>query len=144
MKIVMFSVSTISLLFLPFSAFSEENISPEQRPCFDLIEGWYAGDASKLDPIMHPSFIKKGVLKSPSTGETVTASHDKTEFIAAVAAPRDLYPESEWDISVKTVHLAGTIATVEVISRDLIDVCQLGKINGDWQIMNVIWTIRKD
>ncbi|MHA1544734.1 MAG: nuclear transport factor 2 family protein [Alphaproteobacteria bacterium] len=144
MKIVMISVSTISLLLLPFSAVSEENITPEQAPCFDLIAGWYGGDASKMAEFMHESFIKKGVLVSPSTGKTVTTSHDKEQFIAAVATERELSPKEEWDISAKTVHLRGNIATVEVQSRDLVDVCQVGKINGEWQIMNVIWTFRGD
>lgn len=144
MKIALFSLSTFSLLLLPFSAVSEETFTPEQAPCFDLIAGWYGGDASKMADFMHESFIKKGVLMSPSTGKTVTTSHDKDEFIAAVAAERELSPEEEWDISAKTVHLRGNIATVEVQSRDLVDVCQLGKINGEWQIMNVIWIFRGD
>ncbi len=144
MKTVFLSISTAALFLIPFSAAAEEQITEEQQPCHDLIAGWYGGDASKMGGFMHESFIKKGVLMSPSTGQTVTTSHDKAEFIAAVASERELSPEEEWDISVKTVHLKGDIATVEVISRDLVDVCQLGKIDGDWQIMNVIWTARED
>ena len=124
------TLSTVSLLVLPFSAVSEETITPEQQPCFDLIAGWYGGDASKMGDFMHESFIKKGVLVSPSTGETQTTFHDKTQFIAAVASERELSPKQEWDISVSTRHLSGDIATVEVVSRDLIDVCQLGNHRG--------------
>lgn len=142
MKNVLFSVSTLSLLLLPFSAVSEENTA-EQQPCFDLIAGWYGGDATKLDSLMHESFIKKGVLVSPSTGKTVTTSHDKQQFIDAVASPRELSPKEEWDISATTVQLKGNIATVEVVSRDLVDVCQLGKVDGDWIIFNVIWDFRE-
>lgn len=142
MKITLLSISVLSLSLLPFSAGLAEEITEEQRPCYDLIAGWYGGDASKMGDFMHESFIKKGVLEN-AEGKTVTTSHDKEQFMEAVASERELSPEAEWDINAKTVHLRGNIATVEVQSRDLVDVCQLGKIDGDWQIMNVIWIFRE-
>jgi hypothetical protein len=142
MKITLLTLSVLSLSLMPLSASQAEEITPEQQPCFDLIVGWYAGDARKMGNFMHESFIKKGVLRN-AQGKTVTTSHDKQQFIDAVASVRELTPPEGWDITAKTVHLRGDIATVEVQSRDLVDVCQLGNIDGEWQIMNVIWIFRE-
>ena len=142
MKNVFFPVSAITLSIFPFAGVAEENIPAEQRPCIEMLEGWYEVDASRLDQLLHTNFIKQGVLKSPSSGETVTTSHNKQQFIEAVGSPREKLPESDWAIVAETLHLSDNLATVKVTSLNLVDVCQLGKIGENWQIMNVIWTSR--
>jgi hypothetical protein len=68
---------------------------------------------------------------------------DKAAFSAAVGADREPLPKDQWDISVETVERSGPIATVRVTSAHLIDVCQLGLVDGDWKVINVIWTLRE-
>ncbi|MEE8371001.1 MAG: nuclear transport factor 2 family protein, partial [Sphingomonadales bacterium] len=65
------------------------------------------------------------------------------EFIAAVATGNGKLPEDQWDITVETMDLSEFQATVKVTSVHLVDVCQLGKVDGRWRIFNVIWTVRK-
>ena len=138
----LFLAITAGIVLVPAASLSNADYREEQLPCVQMIEGWYGVDASKLDDLLHAQFIKQGVLVSPSTGKTVTTAHDKAQFIEVVGSDREKRPQSEWDISVETVDLVGDIATVRVTSADLIDVCQLGKVDGEWKIINVIWTFR--
>lgn len=116
--------------------------SPEQVPCIQMLEGWYGKDASKFDSLMHQNFIKQGVYTDEKTGKLMTPTMRIDDFKAAIAAPGQKLHKSEWDITAETVDLSGPIATVKVTSNYLIDVCQLGKIDGKWEIVNVIWTLR--
>ena len=114
----------------------------EQGPCVRMIESWYGVDPTPLEKELHANFIKQGVYRDRN-GELQTPTMDKAEFIAAVGADRKKMAPDEWDISAETVELTGPIATVKVTSAHLVDVCQLGNIDGDWQVINVIWTLRK-
>ena len=51
-------------------------------------------------------------------------------------------PADQWAIEAETVDLSEFLATVKVTSVHLVDVCQLGKVDGEWQIINVLWTLR--
>ena len=119
-----------------------EDVTDEQRPCVEMLEGWYGVDASKLERLLHANFVKQGVFANPKTGETVTPTMNKEEFIAAVAAERLEMPADQWAIEAETVDLSEFLATVKVTSVHLVDVCQLGKVDGEWQIINVLWTLR--
>jgi hypothetical protein len=132
---------TAAMFLLPATAAAER--SPEQRPCAEMIESWYGVDPTPLDHLLHPNFIKQGVFVDPKTGETRTPTMDKAAFSAAVGADREPLPKDQWDISVETVEWSGPIATVRVTSAHLIDVCQLGLVDGDWKVINVIWTLRE-
>ena len=114
----------------------------EQAACRQMIEAWYSGDASKLNRILHASFAKQGVIDRPQPAKTRTLLMNKEEFIAAVASQNGKLPESQWDITVETMDLSEFLATVKVTSVHLIDVCQLGKVDGEWRVFNVIWTAR--
>ena len=35
----------------------------------DYIEGWYTGDAARMDRALHPELAKRGVLQSPGAGQ---------------------------------------------------------------------------
>ncbi len=114
----------------------------EQGPCVRMIESWYGVDPTPLEQDLHPDFIKQGVYRD-GKGVLHTPTMDKAEFIAAVSADRKKMPPEDWNISAETVELTGPIATVKVTSAHLVDVCQLGNIDGEWQVINVIWTLRK-
>ncbi len=115
----------------------------EQIACREMIEGWYGGNASKLDELLYPTFAKQGVIERPAPEKTATLLMNKEEFIKAVASGSGKLPENQWDITVETMDLSELLATVKVTSAHLVDVCQLGKVDGEWKIFNVIWTIRK-
>ncbi len=115
----------------------------EQTACRQMIEGWYGGDATKLDGLLAETFAKQGVIDRPAPKKTATLHMNKQEFIAAVATGNGKLPEDQWDITVETMDLSEFLATVKVTSVHLVDVCQLGKVDGRWRIFNVIWTVRK-
>jgi len=131
----------LTILFASFVAASAQ-AGEEQGPCVRMIESWYGVDPTPLDKDLHPEFIKQGVYRDRD-GATQTPTMDKAEFIAAVGDDRKKMPPEDWDITAETVELTGPIATVKVTSAHLVDVCQLGNIDGEWQVINVIWTLRK-
>ncbi len=115
--------------------------SDAQKPCVDMIRGWYAVDARRLDSILHSTFVKQGLMVHPETNKQAIYTRNKTEFIQDVGADRPSLPENEWAIKATTLDITDSIATVRVESVHLIDVCQLGKVDGEWKIFNVIWTL---
>lgn len=108
----------------------------------DYIEGWYTGDVQRMERALHPDLVKRCILPDPR-------GFDRLEPISAfgmVLATRHgggsrTPPEKiHNEIIVHEVH--GAIASASVRSADYVDYLHLGRFQGRWQIVNVLWARR--
>ena len=54
-----------------------------------------------------------------------------------------LVKEEDRNIKITVFDVMKDIAVVEVISSQYVDYLQLGKVNGQWKIINVLWQMNK-
>lgn len=121
---------------------SEEDRQSIEQAALDYIEGWYCGDAERMERSLHPDLAKRIVFADPR-------GFDRLEPISALglviatrrgAGTRTPSERQRKDITILDVF--GKTACVRVDAADWIDFLHLGKLNGQWQIVNVLWERR--
>lgn len=103
----------------------------------DYFEGWFGGDASRMERSLHPSLAKPAPVAADGTLDETTAAWmiDATgRGVGAEAAPDDLALE----VRVDDVH--GDIASVVVRSSVYREYVHLVRTTRGWRIVNTLYT----
>jgi len=106
----------------------------------DYIEGWYTGDAARMDRALHPELAKRGVLQSPGAGPLILLPVGKSAMVAYTGAGAGkLKPGEEMKLSIEILSVDRTVASVRAASLHFVDHCHLARLDGEWKIVNVVW-----
>ena len=98
----------------------------------DYFEGWFDGDAERMDRALHPELAKRGPTLRTTTKEQMVAwtaeGEGKTE---------DPGPGRRIDVTVVDVH--GDIASAVVDSDVYREYLHLTRTDDGWRIVNALW-----
>ncbi len=115
-----------------------------RRAALDYIEGWYGGDAARMQRAVHPDLAKRIVRRDPQ-GESwlsVTTA-DGLVHSTRLGHGRDVPPERQQK-DATIVAMDGDMASVRLVSTRLVDYMHLARWNGEWKIVNVLWDFRPE
>jgi hypothetical protein len=113
----------------------EATVSAIIATVLDYYEGWFEGDASRMQRALHPKLAKRSVVQGDGI-ETNSAQ----EMIAWTAEGVGRRPDrSTWHIDVQVDAVSGSIATASASGGGYTDYLQLVRTEGRWQILNVLW-----
>jgi hypothetical protein len=108
----------------------------------DYIEGWYEGDAARMERSLHPDLVKRLV-------ERKSGAADHLDELTAAALVRATgngggkgTPEEKRRTEVKILDLFRGTASVRVDAGEWIDYMHVARWNGEWKIVNVLWETR--
>jgi hypothetical protein len=118
------------------SAESGESQEAIVRTALDYYEGWFDGDAARMERALHPELVKRTVRENTTTAENDSAQ-DMIEATAAGFGRKQ--DPGDRRISVHVDHVHGRIATATVTSAVYVDYLQLVEIDGAWKILNALW-----
>lgn len=141
-----FAIIMSLVLFIPFSltlrASSGESADEDaiKRAALDYIDGAHAGDAVRMERAVHPELNKVVVDKIPQTGKFYLRKAGATRLVQVVGAKSVVLAEEKRDIQVKILDVLEGLAVVKATSAMFWDYLQLAKIDGEWKIINVLWT----
>jgi hypothetical protein len=100
----------------------------------DYAEGWYSGDSKRMGNALADDLVKRHLEQ----GRLDTMGKAKlVELTAAGYGKTSDTTKQRKDISVLDVE--NNIALVRLRMFDWVDYMQLGKIDGRWRIVNVLW-----
>lgn len=106
----------------------------------DYIEGWYAGDAARMERSLHPELAKRIVKRLPDgRGELQNMGAMTLVQFTRSRAGR---PEAGKRADVKILDVFGRTASVRVDAEAWIDYMHLAQVEGRWRIVNVLWELR--
>lgn len=112
--------------------------------CLDYLEGWYTGNAERMEKALHPNLVKRRIATLQQTGgqliNQVSAS-DMVEYTKAGFGKAQAEEGQTSDIEIH--HIYKGIATATATSKDYVDYIHIAKIGDDWKIINVLWESRK-
>ncbi len=143
MKQTILAITVAAALLSPARAQSPEDTAAIKATALDYIEGWYEGNAERMERALHPELAKRIVEKKRGSDEVVLDSMDAKSLIAATAkgGGKNTPPEKQQkDVTILDVFEKA--ATVKVIASDWIDYMQMGKVDGRWVIINVLWEMK--
>ena len=123
-----------------------QTASPEaeaiKRTALNYAEGWYEGDAEKMESALSTDLAKRIVRTNPQ-GQGMVSS---MTALALIQGTRGGFgkqtPKAEQQKDVTVLDVTGNAATVKLEMRDWIDYLHIGKLNGKWLIINVLWEMK--
>jgi hypothetical protein len=106
----------------------------------DYIEGWYAGDAARMERSLHPELAKRIVKRGPDgRGELQNMG---AMALVQMTRSRAGRPEAGKRADVRILDVFGRTASVRVDAETWIDYMHLAQVDGRWRIVNVLWELR--
>jgi hypothetical protein len=113
------------------------------KTALDYIEGWYAGDAARMERALHPELAKRMISNDPKTGRS---QFNHMGAMALVQHTRDgggkKTPPDRQLKEVTILDRYNNAAVVKVVASDWIDYLEVAKFNGEWKIINVLWELK--
>jgi hypothetical protein len=121
-------------------AVSPEEAAAIEATALNYIEGWYSGDAERMEKALHPDLAKR-VIRHDEKWKRDRV--DQMSALTLIQYTRAAYgtktPKDEQRKDVEILDVYGNIATVKTVARDFVDYMHIGKVNGEWKIINVLW-----
>lgn len=140
MKRNFFTLALLALAFsVPVIAQSEADREAIKRTALNYAEGWYEGNAEKMESSLSPDLAKRIVRTNPQ-GQSGLGQMTALSLVQGTrtgSGKSTAKEEQQKDVSILDVF--GTAATVKLEMRDWIDYMHIGKMNGKWVIINVLW-----
>src|SRR5438552_1366425 len=136
-----------SLLLFNVVAIAQDKVTDENAAirgtALDYIEGWYSGDAARMERALHPELAKRMISTDPKTGRS---QFNHMGAMALVQRTRDgggkKTPPDRQLKEITILDRYNNAAVVKIIASDWIDYLEIGKFNGDWKIINVLWELK--
>ena len=124
----------------PSSADEAEKTAIRQA-ALDYIEGWFEGNAERMDRALHPQLAKRLLEVVSQTGQerfTHLTKDQMIEFTKRGGGNR--VPADKRNIKVTVLDMTKTMAVVRTDCSQFIDYLTLAKgAGGQWKIVNVLW-----
>ena len=108
----------------------------------DYIEGWYEGNAERMERAVHPELAKRIVVVNPQAGESMLRNMTAEELVGATSAgygPRTPVDQQRTDVRILDIY--ENVASVRVDAHDWIDYLHIARWNDGWVIVNVLWEL---
>jgi hypothetical protein len=110
----------------------------------DYAEGWFDGDAERMERCLHPKLAKRALVVRTDNGEKALDDLTKEDMVrytregGGTAVPRDkLY------YKVDILDVYQEVAMIRVETYPYLDYLQLLKDDGQWLIVNVLYTSKR-
>ena len=106
----------------------------------DYFEGWFDGDAERMERALHPGLAKRSLGQVASAGAELRGV-TKEQMVAATAAGegKEVEPGPGRRIDVTVVDVHGNIASVVVDSDVYREYAHLVRTGDGWKIVNALW-----
>ncbi len=113
-----------------------------KQAALDYIEGWYEGNAERMEKALHPELAKRIVR----TNKEGVSSLGQMSAMALVQGTKrgggKSTPKENQLKDVTILDVYENAASVKVVASDWIDYLHMAKANGRWVIVNVLWELK--
>lgn len=134
------ALSALVLLPTTLSGQTAADSAGIRAAALDYAEGWYAGDGARMARAVHPELVKRIIIIDPKTGAAQIDGMGATRLVNGTrrGGGRDT-PAARQKKDVVVMDITGNAAIAKLTMADWVDYLQLGKLDGRWQIVNVLW-----
>mgnify|MGYP000944544760 CR=1 FL=1 len=101
----------------------------------DYIEGWYQGNAARMEQALHIKLTKRRITPEGEVWEV-----NKEWMVDATGKGRGCIENPEMGRKEVTIlDATETMGSVKIVSEKFVDYLHLAKEAGQWVIVNVLW-----
>jgi len=142
--------TAIVILFLvciifaaPLRAQTAADSSTIRKAALDYVEGWYEGNAERMERALHPELAKRIVRTDPASGRSRLEQMSAMTLVLGVkrGGGKDT-PVEQQQKDVFILDIFQNTASVKAIMSGWIDYMHMAKSNGEWKIVNVLWELK--
>ena len=113
-----------------------------KQTALDYIEGWYEGNAERMERALHPELAKR-IVRTDERGRSNLGQMGAMTLVQYTRSGGGKNtPKEKQQKDVTVLDIFGNAATVKVIASDWVDYLQVAKWNGRWVIVNVLWEMK--
>lgn len=140
------AIALLSLFAISISAQTDSDREAVKRTALNYAEGWYEGNADKMESALSPDLAKRIARTNPQGQSRL----DSMTAMSLVQGTRTGFgkqtPKGEQQKDVTILDIMPNSASVKCEMRDWVDYMHIAKLNGKWLIVNVLWEMkpRKD
>ena len=110
-----------------------------RQAALDYIEGWYEGNYGRVEPVLHPEFVRR-IAGVTVAGDDFFIGESRAEFLDGLRRGGDkATPVAERAISVSVLDLTRTMATARVESAYYVEYLSMVRRRDRWSVVNVLW-----
>lgn len=129
------------------SAQSTADSAAIRTVCADYVEGFYTQQAERMKGALHPDLVKR--IIDNRSGKSVIANTTRDQ-LAGYLKPeykmKDPNPAEPLKTTTVIYDIASDIALAKITTNKMnmfFDYVQLGKVDGRWQVINVLWAYNR-
>ncbi|UCC28968.1 MAG: nuclear transport factor 2 family protein [Phycisphaerales bacterium] len=142
LKTVVAAVLPVTLFVLSGSEAGKSDLEAIKQTALDYGQGWYEGNAQRMERALHPDLAKRALMPDPRTGK---GKIDHMSAMALVQATRKgmgaKTPTDQRRTHVTVLDVSGNAASVKLEMHDWVDYMHMSKTQGRWVIVNVLWEL---
>ncbi len=113
-----------------------------KQAALDYAESYYEGNPEKMERALHPDLAKRIANKDQRGNSRVDHMSAMTLVQIIRRGSGKSVPKEENIKEVIILDALENSASVKLIMRDWVDYMHLGKVNGKWVIINVLWEMK--
>lgn len=124
------------------SAQSASDAAAIKQTALDYIEGWYEGNAERMERAVHPELAKR-IVQTNAQGRSRLDQMGAMTLVMGTrrGGGKDTPPEKQQkDVTILDVY--ENAASVKVVASDWVDYLHMARFGGRWVIVNVLWELK--
>jgi hypothetical protein len=108
----------------------------------NYVEGWYEGNGDRMQSALHPQLVKR-IVTTDSAGHGGLDEMGAEQLVAGTRrGGGKRTPAAAQTKEVRILDIFGNAASVRAEMANWIDYMQMGKVDGKWVIVNVLWEMK--
>ena len=116
---------------------STDDSSAIRNTVRNYIEGYYTGDAARLEQTLHPHYLKHMIH-----GDIPMREKNGAQMLHEVRAHGDSnIPQADRTEQISVLDISGDIASAKLVTPHWVDYMTLSKLDGQWKILSVVQRI---
>lgn len=124
---------------------SEADAAAIRQTALDYIEGWYEGNAERMERALHPELAKRIVRTDPKSGRSSLGQMSAMSLVHGTRSGGGKNtPKEKQQKDVTILDVFEGAASVKVVATSWIDYLHMAKWNGRWVIVNVLWELKPE
>ncbi len=113
-----------------------------KETALNYIEGLWTNNYERMEKAIHPELAKR-VIRKDDEGNYRLSNMGYSELLYYTKAltPKNEKPEEPFKADVIIFDISNGIASIKLTQNkyNFFDYIQLGKIDGEWKIINLLW-----
>ncbi|GHD63665.1 hypothetical protein GCM10007350_21580 [Jeongeupia chitinilytica] len=140
MKTVLMALAGLSLAG-PVQAGRNDDEAAIRQVANDYLASWSAGDGKKMTALLHPKVVRRSL---PAAPDATLVDINAGALVAATAAGDGKPVAGEKPpLAVNVLDVYGNAAVAKVTGSQWVEYLQLGRVQGSWKIINVMYGARQ-